>query len=149
MGGGCCILIGHRPPKCPPQPRLRASEEQEGGGPSRTGSKQGRPEVKVQYPEQSWSGLSGHQAERVGWKAQRQNWVRTQRPRSPGQVQPEERGCELRIRTSGPGGSGDWLDAGEKQQDTPRPSRRETAILPGVLRAQARPRGLSDVSGEL
>lgn len=148
MGRGCCVLVGHRPPKCPSQPRLRAREEQEGAGPSRTGSKQGRPEVKVQFPEQSWSGPGRHQAELVRWKARRQNWVRTQRSWSPGQVQPEERGSELRIRASGPGGMGSWLDAGGKLQDTPRPSRRETAILSGVLRAQARPQGLSDVPGE-
>lgn len=75
----------------------------------------------------------------VGWEAVKQNWIRTQRPRSPGQVQPEERGCELRIRASWPGGTGGWLDAGGKLEDSPRPSRRETAVLSGVLEAQARP----------
>lgn len=75
----------------------------------------------------------------VGWEAVKRNWIRTQRPRSPGQVQPEERGCELKIRASGPGGTGGWLDTGGKLKDSPRPSRRETAVLSGVLEAQVRP----------
>lgn len=78
-------MAGHRPPKCASQPRLRARAEQEGGGPSRTGSKQRRPEAEVQFPEQSWSGPGGHRAETVGWKARRQNWVRTQRPQRSSQ----------------------------------------------------------------
>lgn len=52
------MLVSHRPPKCPSQPRLRARTGR--WWPQKNQLQAGEARGKVQFPEQSRSGPGGH-----------------------------------------------------------------------------------------